>query len=186
MTDELDKRRRALEEAFFNKYNDELVAKLREKEVAAKEKRDLAEATGIQDEKVLDDLRNLGVRATTLAALAIAPLVLLAWRDGRLDKHERGAILRAAEEQKMDRTSYGYQLLEKWLESRPGDELVAAWKGYVGALRSHLPEPAFAALRKDILTRTRAVAEASGGFLGLKRVSQEEKELLRRIEEALS
>jgi hypothetical protein len=185
MTEELDKRRRALEEAFFNKYNEELVAKLRDKERAAKEKEELAEATGIRDPKVLDDLRGMGVRATTLAALAIAPLVLLAWRDGKLDARERGAILRAAEEQRMDRTSHGYQLLEKWLEERPGDDLVAAWKGYVGALRSHLPEPAFAALRADILTRTRAVAESAGGFLGLNRVSKEEKELLARIEEAL-
>ncbi len=185
MSEDLDKRRRALEEAFFNKYNEELVAKLRDKERAAKEKEELAEATGITDPKVLDDLRGLGVRATTLAALAIAPLVLLAWRDGKLDARERGAILRAAEEQKMDQTSHGYQLLEKWLEERPGDDLVAAWKGYVSALRGHLPEPAFAALRADILARTHAVAQAAGGFLGLNRVSKEEKELLARIEEAL-
>jgi hypothetical protein len=185
MTDELDKRRRALEEAFFNKYNDELLAKLRDKEQAAKEKQELSTATGITDEKILDALRAVGVRATTLAALSIAPLVLLAWRDGKMEARERGAILRAAEEQKMDRTSPGFQLLEKWLDARPGDELVATWKGYVGALRQHLPEPAFAALRKDILTRTRAVAESAGGFLGLSRVSKEEKELLARIEEAL-
>jgi hypothetical protein len=85
----------------------------------------------------------------------------------------------------MDRTSPGYQLLEKWLEERPGDELIATWKGYVGALRSHLDEAAFAALRNNILTRTRAVAQSAGGFLGLNRVSKEERELLARIEEAL-
>lgn len=186
MTEELEKRRRALEEAFFNKYNEELLAKLREKDQAAKDRRELSEATGITDDKILDELRGLGVRATTLAALAIAPLVLVAWRDGKMEKHERLAILRAAEEQKMDRTSPGFQLLEKWLENRPGDELVAVWKGYIGALRSHLPAASFDALRKDILDRTHAVARSAGGFLGLIRTSKEEKELLRRIEEALS
>lgn len=185
MTDELEKRRRALEEAFFNKYNDELLAKLRAKEQAAKDKQELSAATGIHDDEILDALRSLGVRATTLAALAIAPLVLIAWRDGKMEKHERLAILRAAEEQKMDRTSPGFQLLEKWLENRPGDELVLTWKGYVAALRDHLPAPAFAALREDILARTRTVADSAGGFLGLGRISKEKKELLARIEEAL-
>lgn len=185
MTDELEKRRHALEAAFFNKYNDELLAKLREKDQAAKEKQELAAATGIHDDKILDALRALGVRATTLAALAIAPLVLIAWRDGKMEKHERLAILRAAEEQRMDRTSPGFQLLEKWLDARPGDELVATWKGYVAALREHLPAPAFAALRNDIVARTRTVAESAGGFLGLGRLSREKKELLEKIEEAL-
>ena len=75
--------------------------------------------------------------------------------------------------------------MEKWLENRPGDELVLTWKGYVAALRDHLPEPAFAALREDILARTRTVADSAGGFLGLGRISKEKKELLARIEEAL-
>ncbi len=186
MSDELERRRRALEEAFFNKYNDELLAKLRAKEAAAQRKKGLAEKTGIRDEKVLDDLLGAGVEPETLAALALAPLVLLAWRDGVLEDRERSAILRAADEQGVSHSGTAYQLLEKWLNERPGDELVAAWKGYVGALRTNLSAPAYAALRKDILDRTTKVARSAGGFLGFGRVTKEEKELLARIEAILA
>jgi len=185
MTDELERRRRALEEAFFNKYNEELLSKLRAKALAAEKKRGLAEKTGISDEKVLDDLLASGVEPQTLAALALAPLVLLAWRDGVLEPRERNAILHAAKDQKLEAGSTAYQLLEKWLDARPGDELVAAWKGYVQALKENLPAAAYAALRKDILERTRAVARAAGGFLGFAKVTKEEKEILARIEAIL-
>lgn len=186
MSDELERRRRALEEAFFNKYNDELLAKLRAKEEAKQKRLGLAAATGISDEKVLDDLLAANVAPETLAALSIAPLVLLAWRDGKMEDRERAAILRAADEQGMPHTSTAYQLIEKWLKERPGDELVAAWKGYVGALRQNLPAPAYAALRKDILERTTKVARSAGGYLGFARVTKEEKELLARIEAILA
>jgi hypothetical protein len=186
MPDELERRRRALEEAFFNKYNDELLGKLRAKEAASQKKQGLAAKTGISDEKVLDDLLGAGVEPETLAALALAPLILLAWRDGVLEQRERSAILRAADEQGLSHTSTAYQLLEKWLNDRPGDELVAAWKGYVEALRRNLSAPAYAALRKDILDRTTKVARSAGGFLGFTRVTKEEKELLARIEAILA
>jgi len=186
MPNELERRRRALEDAFFNKYNEELLAKLRAKEEAKHKKHGLAAKTGIKDEKVLDDLLGAGVEPETLAALALAPLVLLAWRDGVLTDHERAAILRAADEQGVPHTSTAYHLIEKWLDERPGDELVAAWKGYVEALRRNLSPEAYAALRKDILDRTRAVARSAGSFLGITRVSEEAKELLARIEKILA
>ncbi len=182
MSDELERRRRALEEAFFNKYNDQLLAKLRAKEAAEKLKRGLASKTGISDEQVLDNLLAAGVEAETLAALALAPLILLAWRDGVLQDRERGAILRAADEQGVAPGSTAYELLEKWLDERPGDELIGAWTGYVEALRGNLSESAYAALRTDILDRTRKVARAAGGFLGLNRVTKDEQEMLDRIE----
>ncbi len=186
MSDELEKRRRALEEAFFNKYNDDLLVKLRAKEAATQKKQGLAAKTGISDERVLDDLVGAGVEPETLAALALAPLILLAWRDGVLETREREAILRAADEQGVSHTSTAYQLLEKWLAERPGEELVAAWKGYVEALRTNLSPAAYAALRKDIVDRTSKVARSAGGFLGFGSVTKQEKELLARIEAILA
>jgi len=185
MADELEKRGRALEEAFFNRYNEELLAKLRAKEAAAQKKRGLAAKTGISDEKVLDDLLAAGVEPETLAALALAPLVLLAWRDGVMTPRERGSILHAAKVEKLEPSTTAYQLLEKWLDNRPGEELVAAWKGYVQALRQNLAPSAYSAVRKDIIERTRKVARAAGGFLGFAKVTPEEKEILARIEAIL-
>jgi hypothetical protein len=185
MTDELDRRRKALEEAFFNKYNETLLAKLREKDAAKRRKRELAEATGLHDEKVLDDLLAAGIEAQTLAALAIAPLVFMAWRDGKLEDSERAAVLRAVDEQGLKRDHTAYKLIDGWLARNPGPELVAAWKGYVTALHANLAPVAYAAMRKDILERTRKIMRAAGGYLGFGHSSAQEKELMAKLEEIL-
>jgi len=185
MTDELDRRRQALEGAFFNKYNEELLAKLRAKDAAKRKKHELAAATGLHDEKVLDDLLAAGIEAQTLAALSIAPLVFMAWRDGKLEDSERAAVLRAADEQGLKADSTAHKLIDGWLARNPGPELVAAWKGYVTALHANLPPAAYAAMRKDILERTRKIMRAAGGYLGWVHSSAQEKELLKRMEEIL-
>lgn len=185
MTDELERRRHALEQAFFNKYNEELLAKLRAKDAAKRKRGELAAATGLHDEKVLDDLLAAGIEAQTLAALAIAPLVFMAWRDGKLEERERAAVLRATDEQGLKADSTAYKLIDGWLARNPGPELVAAWRGYVTALRTNLSVTAYAAMRTDILERTRKIMRAAGGYLGFARSTPQEKELLAKMKEIL-
>jgi hypothetical protein len=185
MTDELERRRQALEEAFFNKYNEELLSKLRARDAATRKKDALAAATGLHDEKVLDDLLAAGIEAQTLAALAIAPLVFMAWRDGKLEDRERAAVLRAADEQGLKPDHTAYKLIEGWLARNPGPQLVAAWRGYVTALRANLAPAAYAAMRADILERTRKIMRAAGGYLGFAHSTAQEKELLAKMEEIL-
>jgi hypothetical protein len=185
MTDELNRRGRALEEAFFNKRNEELLAKLRAQDAVKRTKGELEASTGIHDPKVLDDLIAARVDPQTLAALSLAPLVLVAWRDGKIETHERSAILRAAEQRGFKPGTTAYQLVEKWLESRPTGELRPAWEAYVKSLRERLPKDAYAAVREDILARTREVARAAGGILGIASLSKSEKAFLAGIEAAL-
>ncbi len=186
MPDDLEKRGRALEEAFFNKENEKLLAKLRAQEAAKQKKSDLAASTGIEDPEVLAELFEVGVEPGTLAALSLAPLVLMAWRDGKIETHERGAILRAAEQRGLKSGTTAYQLVEKWLDQRPSAELRPAWEAYAKSLRARLPKDAYATLRNDIVKRTREVARAAGGILGIATVSKEEKKLLAEIEAALA
>ncbi len=185
MPDDLEKRGRALEQAFFNKQNDELLAKLRAQEAAKQKKSELAALTGIEDPEVLEELLEVGVEPGTLAALSLAPLVLMAWRYGRIETHERAAILRGAEQRGLKPGTTAYQLVEKWLEERPAAELLPAWKAYAKSLRTRLQKDAYATLRDDIVKRTREVARATGGILGMAAVSKEEKQLLAEIEAAL-
>jgi len=185
MADDLNARARALEEAFFNKQNQEILEKMRAKDAEKHTKSDLTKATGIEDEAVLTALLKTGVGAGTLAAISLAPLVLMAWRDGKLDTHERSAILRAAEERGLEQGTTTYSLIEKWLESRPGKEMKPAWEAYVKSLRERMPKDAYATLREEIVCRTREVARAAGGILGISSVSKSEKALLAEIEAAL-
>jgi hypothetical protein len=185
MPDEFNKRAHALEEAFFNKQSNELLEKLRARDVAKQKKSDLTAVTGIEDATVLDELVGLGLDATKLVALTLAPLVLMAWRDGKMGSHERAAVLRAAEDQGFKQGSLIFQMVEGWVEHRPDPSLKHAWVAYVKTLRAKMPPEAYTALKRDILERTKRVAHLTGvlGVIGV--TSPGEKALLAEIEAAL-
>lgn len=184
----LEPRRRALEESFFAKHNRKLLQALRG-EAARLARRDaLAVASGIGDEVVLDHLLDAGLEAESVAALALVPLLAVAWADGELDTRERRAILEAASSTGgTERRGPAYALLEQWLAQAPDHTLIALWAEYAGGLARSLAPDARRAVRADMLSRARAVAEVSGGLLGLgKRISPAERLALQRLRAALS
>jgi hypothetical protein len=185
MTDELHKRGRALEEAFFAKQDDQLLAKLRAQQEAERKQGEIAGATGIRDSAILRTLVKDGVGPDALTALALAPIVLMAWRKGRMDPKERNAILRAAEQRGVQMGTPQWTLIESWLDRRPDPALRAAWEAYVKALKGKISQQDFAELRSDIVTRAREVARSAGGFLGVARVSADEKQFIAELEAAL-
>jgi len=186
MTDELHRRGRALEEAFFTKQNEELLAKLRAQEAAARKKRELSAATGIQDPALLEALAIDGVEPNALTALTIAPIVLMAWRKGVVQPAERNAILRVAGERGIQPGSPQWKLVETWLDSRPHASLQSAWVGYVKALRAKLPPADFAALRADFIARARDVAHAAGWLHGVGVMSNDLRAFIAELEAALA
>ena len=179
-------RRKALEEQFFARQERELLGRMRA-EAAEKERRQaLAEASGIEDRAVLDRLAALNLDGSTIAALGLVPLVEVAWADGTLHERERDAVMQAAEAHGVAPGSAAHDLLEGWLSQRPGRELLEAWRAYVSALAELLDETERRALRQDVVSRARAVAEAAGGILGLGKVSDAEERVLKALEAALS
>lgn len=182
---DLNDRRKALEDQFFQRENERLVDEMRKRDEKQSSKEALAEASGIQDDRVLDHLVSAGIRAETLAALALVPLVEVAWADGSMDRRERRAILSAAHDSGMKESGTAYRLLEGWLNDRPRPHLLETWKEYVGSLGEHMTADTRFALMDQILGRARTVAEAAGGFLGLgSRVSSEEQAVLDQLEQA--
>jgi hypothetical protein len=183
----LGDRRKALEEAFFAKQNAQLRRQLQEDEKARVQKEALRAASGITDDGVLERLMTLGIDSGTVAALALIPLVEVAWADGKMEAKERSAILSGAQGAGLSPGSTSYQLLESWLGNRPDATLLQVWKDYVGALAASLDAGAKQALQQDLLGRARAVAEAAGGFLGLgDKISPAERSMLAELEQAFS
>ena len=125
----------------------------------------IAEATGIQDESVLAELAGLGIRVETLSALALFPLVHVAWADGEMDDRERGAVLEAAAVAGLESDSISYRLLEIWTLERPPVDLLNAWKGFVGALQGELEGTEAENLARNLLGRAERVAKAAGDAL---------------------
>ncbi len=185
--DFLGDRRKALEDTFFAKHNDQLKQKLREANTARAKRDALRTVSGIADEAVLDQLIALNVQSETLAALSLVPLIEVAWADGRMESKERQAILTGAQTAGLAIGSASYQLLEGWLNQPPAPALFNAWQVYVKALVSTLDADAREALKADLLGRARVVADAAGGVLGLgSRISRAEQARLTALEQAFA
>jgi hypothetical protein len=181
----LEKRGRVLEDEFFRRVDDELTQQLKQKMTQEEKKASLRSVIGWADDELLENLIKTGITAETLVAMALVPMVQVAWADRQMAEAEKEAILKASEEH-CPPESMGWQLLERWLNERPPKSLFETWKQYATMLVSSLTESQQEQLRHRVLQRTRSVAEAAGGFLGLMKVSAVEEQVLEEIEAALT
>ena len=181
----LTERGRALEEEFFYKENQRLLEQLRQMKRMEDSKEALAEASGITDEAVLQSLLDLHIDAQTMAALALVPLIEVAWADDYLDEKEKQAILAAAHASGLEKGHVAYDVLESWLTHQPKPKLLKTWVEYIRELRGQLSEEEQKSLKTSLLGRAESVAGASGGYLGLGfKVSKTEAAMLKTLEEA--
>ncbi len=180
----LGDRKKALEEAFFARQERELVEKFRRQAAKREQSEALARASGISDEATLERLLALEIGPETVTALTLAPLVAVAWASRSVETPEHAAVMEAAREAGVAPGSPAAELLESWLEKRPGAELMETWRAYVKALASGLDEAGRRHLRDSLLARARRVAESTGGFLRMGRVSEAEKATLEELERA--
>jgi hypothetical protein len=179
MTDRyFEDRRKALEFAFFSQRNKELLEKVKQDLDAEHKRGALKQATGIVDDSILDRIIELGVSVESLAALSIAPLVLVAWADGSMSTKERDAILAGAAQAGIKADTVAAQLLEGWLSKKPDTSLEVAWKSYTRAVCDRLVAGDHIKLREKVMGRCQMVAEAAGGFLGLGSISNREQGML--------
>ena len=184
--DAWSERRRALEESFFHGRNEQLLNDLRQKLTNEETKKSLSAVSGIEDEQLLNQLVDAEISAETIAALALVPVIAVAWADGEIADKERSAILNAAEAEGISAGSVSHDLIECWLAEEPTTELLAAWKTYVTSLIEHLNQEAVDQIRAALVGRAERVAKAAGGILGLNRISPSEQSVLDQLAETLS
>jgi hypothetical protein len=175
-------RGRSLEDEFFRREDQRLMARLNELKTAETTREALAKASGIAKPAVIEKLMELGIRAETVAALSIVPLVEVAWADGALDAKERRAVIERAG---VARGSMEGALLEAWLDRRPDPKLLTAWTHLIQGMCEHLDADGAARLKAGLLERAGAVAAASGGLFGVgSKVSRSEAAMLAKLEAA--
>lgn len=174
-TDAFRQRERGLEEAFFKERDRQLIDKMRRELESFEEKRKLAHVTGIVEERVLQNLVKAGVHAETLAAVALIPLVEVAWCDGAVTPEERDAVLNAAAKQGLQPGTASYEVLQRWLQDRPDLHITTAWKDYVRELARIMPKETITEMGRQLTDRCKRVAESAGGFLGLATISKSEQ-----------
>jgi len=179
MSDPIDERGKAMESLFFKQRDQVLLERMR-KEQANKEIRDqLADASGIADSGAIDAMLKIGISADSLTAVSMIPLIAVAWADWEMDGREQEAVLQAAEGAGIDKGTSSYDLLASWLKTRPGADLLDAWKGYVKSIQASMDPTASNQMKASVIGRAEMVALAAGGFLGLgNKISQVEQGVL--------
>ncbi len=180
----LEERGRALENQFYEKENQAKLAAMKTKLDSQGGKDELRKASGMSDDAVLDRLVALGLRANTIAALSLVPLIQVAWADGKIQDNERTAILQGAHGKGLEQGTPGYELLQTWLQHPPKDDLFVAWEAYIKSLTAQLNDEQNRLLKNQIVGFAKMVASAAGGILGFGKVSASEEKVLHRIENA--
>lgn len=180
----LEERGRALENQFYEKENQAKLAAMKTKLDSQGSKDELRKASGMSDDAVLDKLVALGLRANTIAALSLVPLIQVAWADGKIQDNERTAILQGAHGKGLEQGTPGYELLQTWLQKPPHEDLFTAWEAYIKSLTAQLNEEQNRLLKNQIVGFAKMVAASAGGILGFGKVSASEEKVLHRIENA--
>lgn len=178
-------RGRALEEEYFRKREQELIEKLRQRAAADATRRQLSEHAGVADEEILQDLQDLGYTPETVSLLHLVPLVQMAWAEGGVSGRERELIVEAARARGIEAGSPADALLTQWLTTRPSELMFERNLRAIRAILESRPESEREASRNDLLSTATAIAEASGGMLGFRAVSAEERAVLARISQEL-
>lgn len=175
----LGQRGKALEDEFFRKEEAKLLERMRAAKRQQLTREELRKATGISDEASLDRLAAMGLSPVTLAALALVPLVEVAWASGAVEAEERKLVMQAAKDAGLDAQSQ--ELLSSWLSHAPDRALVNAWRSYVATLAQNMTAQQRETLKTEVLGRARNVAAAAGGVLGVGKVSKAEADKLEEL-----
>lgn len=184
-SDALHERAKALEDAFFFERDRELIAQLERKYTAEETEKLLATATGIADKLALKEVTGVQAGVQVLAAMALLPLVEVAWCDGTVAASEKAAILKAAQGLGIAADSRADQLLHNWLDRRPSAEAVSKWKEYVRAICATLKPETVAKLKQGVIDRAATIAQAAGGILGFgDKISAAERTKLSELAQA--
>ena len=178
---ELDRRRSAFESCFFPAASEGLRKELRDQEDSARFVRLLIGDDETEDAQLLDALESLDIGVDLLAALALFPLASVAWADGRVDERERRVVLDAAHQVGIARDQASHRMLESWLSRRPDAEMLEAWRAYVVDIVQLLDDERRASLQHHIFALCEQVAEATGDFLALDKISSSEYAVMREL-----
>ena len=174
----------ALENEFFHRVDERLLADLKSQLRTEQALESLREATGFTDEELLKELLDVGLSGETVLAISLVPLVFVAWADGSVTVKEWPAIMKAAKQQGITDGTAAASMLKHWLRIKPGRKLAQAWMHYIQVVDNDMSPESGQGLRDDFARRTNAIAHASGGILGFGSVSEAETKVITDLHQA--
>ena len=179
---DLTERSRKSEEDYFRRKEQELIDKLRVRTEEEAHRRGLAESIGLENEQILDVLRELGFDRATVVVLFLVPLLQVAWSDGSIADRERALLLEAAHAHGVKEGTPAHAKLNEWLNAKPPEQMVDRALQVIRDIMAFQSTDARQATTDKLLNACERIAAASGGFLGLgSKISPEEAAVMKRV-----
>jgi len=182
MDDQFGKRDQ--EEDYFRRQDRELIERMR-KAAAGDATRPLEDQTGIHDPELLRDIAALGFTAETVSLLPLVPILQVAWAEGGVSAAERKLILDVARHRDITEGSPADKQLAEWLAQKPSADVFARADRLVAAMLAAHAGPAHDLTADDLMKYCETIAHASGGILGLGKVSHAERAAIEEVHKAL-
>jgi hypothetical protein len=184
--DGLAERGRSLEEDYFRKKDRELVEKMKLSTAAQQARDAIGQKTGLTDPAVLQELHELGFTPETIVLLPLIPVIEVAWSEGGITSAERQLIATLARSRGVAPGSAADGQLEQWMANRPAPAVFDRAGRLIAALLASGSEQSIGGLTaSDLVAYCEKIASASGGILGIGKISSEERALLSRIADDL-
>ena len=177
-------RGRSLEDDYFRKKDRELIEKMKHAAEAERSRLELGQRTGLTDPELLKDLQDLGFTPETLALLPIVPVIQMAWAEGGITPAERTLIGDLARRRGIAQGSAADRQLQEWMDSRPAASVFSRATRLIRAILDSGQDSGIMSA-DEVVKQAEHIAQASGGILGLARVSHEEKAILASLASAL-
>ena len=177
--------KRDQEEDYFRKQDRELVERMRKAAADEAVRGPLSAQTGIQDPGLLRDIAALGFSAETVSLLPLVPILQVAWADEGVSPEERTLIVELARLRGVTEGSPADTQLAEWLAHRPSADVFSRAGRLVAAMLAAGSDAAHTLSVDDLVKYSESVAAASGGILGLGKVSGAERAALEQIQKAL-
>jgi hypothetical protein len=174
-------RKRKLEEEYFRKQDQDLIEKMRRAAATARTRQELEAKTGLHDPELLNDLQALGFTPETVALLPLIPLVQTAWAEGGVSPAERALIVDFARRRGIQSGTVADGILAEWLTDRPSADVFRRADRLIGALLAAGSGASADLTADDLVKYCEGIAAASGGILGIGRISAEERAAIGQI-----
>lgn len=174
-------RGKALEEMFFFKMDMELIHRLNKQQQKESILKAIAEAIGAGAGPLTSRLTELGIKESWLAAFLWVPAVFVGWADGSLDEIEKRQLCEGLKQKGISENSLAILRNSHWFNQKPGEELWNTWHEFASYVLTESESQDRKHLVVSVLRLCNLVAQASGGVLGVGRVSKEEMEIIDRV-----
>ena len=169
------------EEEYFWRKDQELIEKIRRAAAAEQAQRDIAAKVGLNDPELIQELQALGFTTDTVVLLPLMPLVQMAWAEGGVSDAERQLIVKLARSRGVVEGSAADRQLSAWLANRPDAQVFTRATRLIRAMLASPASSPTDLSADDLVKYCEGIAAASGGILGINRVSAEERALLSSI-----